>query len=75
MTAKHLIQRDITLLKVNKQHDQLHQNLSNARMCLLLLSFCDQSWRFEIKVSYFSGPSQVRKWSPSASKSVLGLNE
>ena len=36
-----------------KQHDQLQQNLSNARMCLFLLSFCDQSWGFGIKASYF----------------------
>ena len=43
--------------KVNKQHDQVQQNLSNARMCLFLLSFPDQSWGFGIKT--FPGPSQV----------------
>ena len=30
------------------------------------MSFGDQSWGFGAKPPYFSGPSQVRKWSPSA---------
>ena len=59
------------LPKVDKEHDRLQQTLGNTRMCLFLLDFCDQSWGFGIKAS---GPSQVRKWLPSVSKSVLDLN-
>ena len=66
------LKRHHPLPKVDQQHDQ--QTLSNTRMCLFLLDFCDQSWGFGIKASYFSGPSQVRKWLLSASKSVLDLN-
>ena len=47
------LKRHHLLPKVDKQHDQLQQNLSNTRMCLFLLDFCDQSWGFGIKASYF----------------------
>ena len=36
------LKRHHPLPKVDKQHDQLQQNLSNTRTCLFLLDFCDK---------------------------------
>ena len=47
--------------KVNKQRDQLQQILSNARMCLFLLNFSDQSWGYGTKASYFFRAFSDRK--------------
>ena len=48
--------------------------LSNARMCLFLLSFCDwQSWGFGIKTSYFFRAFSGRKVVTLSQKECLGL--
>ena len=42
------------LPKVNKQHDQLTTaNFEQRKGVFVLLSFCDESWGFRIKASYF----------------------
>ena len=53
--------------------DQLHQTLSNARMCLFLLSFCDQSWGFGIKASYFFRAFSSKKMVTVSQQECFGL--
>ena len=61
------------LPKVDKQHDQLQQTLSNTRMCLFLLDFCDQSWGFGIKASYFLRAFSSKKVVTVSQQECFGL--
>ena len=57
----------------DKQCDQLQQNVSNARMCLFLLIFCDQSWGFGIKTSSFFRAFSGKKVVTVSQQECFGL--
>ena len=67
------IQRDITQSKVNEQHDQLQQTLSNARICLFLLNFCDQNLGFRIEASCFFRAFSGKKVVTISQEECFGL--
>ena len=54
-----MIQRYITIPKVNKQHYQLQQTLSNLRICLFLLRVSVIKVGVLWQTSYFSVPEKV----------------
>ena len=61
------------LPKVNKQHDQLQQTLSNARVSFVLLNFCDESWGYGIKASYFFRAFSGKKLVTVSQQECFGL--
>ena len=67
------LKRHHPLPKVDKQHDQLQYTLSNTRMCLFLLGFCDQSWGFGIKASYFFRAFSSKKVVTVSQQECFGL--